>query len=50
MMRVAAVAALADQCDHEGNPGTAASLRRLARLLWGRAARRHPGTGPNDEE
>jgi hypothetical protein len=35
VLRIAEVAALADQCDHEGNTGTAAALRRLARTLWG---------------
>ena len=35
VLRIAEVAALADQCDYEGNTGTAAALRRLARTLWG---------------
>lgn len=35
VLRIAEVAALADQCDHEGNTGTAAALRRLAHTLWG---------------
>ncbi len=35
VLRIAEVAALADQCDHEGNTGTAAAMRRLARTLWG---------------
>lgn len=48
MMRVAAVAALADQCKQEGNPGTADSLRRLARALWGKTARRNPPPSPED--
>ncbi len=33
VLRIAEIAALADQCDHEGNTGTAAALRRLARTL-----------------
>lgn len=35
VLRIAEVAALADQCDHEGNTETAAAMRRLARTLWG---------------
>lgn len=35
VLRIAEIAALADQCDHEGNTGTAAAMRRLARTLWG---------------
>jgi hypothetical protein len=42
VMRIAAVAALADQCEQEGNPETANALRRLARALWGNLPRRQP--------
>ncbi len=35
VLRIAEVAALADQCDHEGNTETATAMRRLARTLWG---------------
>jgi hypothetical protein len=35
IMRIAAAAALADQCEQEGNPETADAMRRLAYALWG---------------
>jgi hypothetical protein len=41
VMHIAHVAALADQCDKEGNPATAIALRRVAEALWGDAFRHH---------